>query len=711
MGQPSPVCLSLAPNLRCVSFTQLEHQVLIIPPAIEVIVCIFFILLKRRTDRAHILLLTDGILYYIWALLDMLSHVVPAARNSLSIFKALDICLGSVSFTPLLLYSLYLYQLAFHELIPDLPRRLQAFPQIFLPTLLVVVVAINEVASFVGTTIGSLSPNQAPVINFTHNNESLWLSLSQFSLALYTIIQILFFLLAFYRLANAFLDQRRIELAHSDECHFFHGIAWITAGIELGVIEALSGFAQGSFAVAFARRILRLIARTVLMVGLLKGLDVAENLNDELSGVSRISKRISHILGANPRLVRFQRAPQLCPYPSREHELSPVAKQEKQHSQQRVIIHYEKGQAPFLQIRFSALDVPTQAVLADTVQSGRRSVSWLIPGHAGADGSSQQHNEANLSTDVLARNALLEAPRAKPALPAPGGSGAPAHLTGRDGQPGRAHVRQESGGAISDNVSIVRDLERSFPNLPPRITGKYRGSILGQGYEEDPFPVVGISRESSVRRNGSAQNTNEGAVASVGLSANGSIKRKPAPPLLENLAYISGRNNRSLSTWGGLTQNTVKYPAVSPATPTSSWTDMTAYGPQTVSGGGSGTRMSSRRMSASDLFRRASKAMSDASIREWLASARSPRLVQSPLTPVAIEMYRSGVLGPSSPRRMSENLNTALMSANNLLPETNRRFVDDANAIFNVSPRRQHIITVSVARAPMQIAPGAIHVE
>ncbi|KAF8836999.1 hypothetical protein BDN67DRAFT_247156 [Paxillus ammoniavirescens] len=675
MSQPNPLCLSLTPNLRCSGFSQLESRMLIIPPAIEVIVCVFFVLVKWETgSRAHILLIADGILYFVLALLDTLSYVVPAVRNSLSCFKVLNIFVGSVSFTPLLFYSLYIYWLTCRGFIPNLPRGLQAFPKILLLTLLAVVVAISEVAAFAGTTI---------VIYFTHNSESTWLSLSQFSLVLYTTLQILFFLLSFFRLAKVFLDRRRIALTHSDEHHSFHGIPWITAGIELGVIETLAGFAPGSFAVVLARRIIRLIARTVLMVGLLKGLDVAENfenLDDELRGISRISRRVSRMLGATPRPKSFRRASQPHFYPSGMYELSPLQSQEKQRSEQRVTVHYEKGQAPFLQIRFSALGVPAGAVLADTVQSRQRPLSRLNPGYASADGHSQRHGGEDVSAEIFSPNAV----------PAP---------AGRNGHPGMTHTRQGSGETSSDNMSIVRELERRFPNLPPRVTGKYRGSILGQGYEEDPFPVVGISRESSVHRDGCAQNTNEERVASGGLSASGSIKRKPAPPLLENLPHIS-ESNRPSSAWGGLTQNTIKYPADSPVTPTSPWTGKTACSPATASGDESSMHTSPRRMTPRNLFKRASKAMSEASIRsaEWLTSARSPQLAPSPLTLADIERYRNGAVGPSPARRMLDD--PVNMSGRNPLLEQNRRSLDYPNATPKASARRPRAFTLGVGRAP-----------
>jgi len=107
--------------------------------------------------------------------------------------------------------------------------------------------------------------------DFTDNSESLWLSLSQLSLASYTTIQFIFFLLAFYRLGETFHDRQRIEDTHADEHHYFNGIGWITVGIQLGAIESIVGFAMGGFAVPLSRRILRLMARSTLIIGVLKG--------------------------------------------------------------------------------------------------------------------------------------------------------------------------------------------------------------------------------------------------------------------------------------------------------------------------------------------------------------------------------------------------------------------------------------------------------
>ncbi|KAG9307980.1 hypothetical protein JVU11DRAFT_12028 [Chiua virens] len=719
MSKPSLICLSLSPNLRCFGFTIPQFATLIIPPVIEVIISLLFIYLCSGPDRqvfnvlsgiqiisssydrrAQFLLAVDGILYFIWALLDVLSHVVPAARNSLSLFKVLDFLLGAVSFTPILLYTLSLYRLSFQNFLPAFPRNLQPYLEISLPLLLLFAVAINEVSSFVGTYLGTI-PNQGlPIVEFSNNSETLWFSLSRSSLAIYTVIQFLFFLLAFSRLSTAFLDQRRIELTHSDEHHYYHGMAWITTGIILGVIETIVGFSEMSFGITLTRRILRLISRTFLMYGLLKGLDVAENfetLPDELRGVSSISKRISHMLGANPqRKKTFHRFSQTCSAPLRENLLSQA---EKQRREQRVTVHYEKGQAPSLEIRFSSLDFPAQAILADMVQQRRGSLSGLIPGLANAGSGAQRHQE-NLSHEMaFTRNSILDTRKAKPAFVDADSDDTPDWI----GPPDRRHVRQGSGGTVSDNLSIVRDLERRFPSLPPRVTGKYRGSILGQNYEEDPYPVIGISRQSSLRHDGGARNQSEGgATSTVALSSSGSIKRKPAPPLLD-MAYISDPRTRRPSTWGGLNQTTPNYTAESPMVPNSPWETATGYSSDhTLAGEPSTPR--SRRLNARNLIQRASRALSDASIRsaEWLASARVPRSDRTPLTAADIQMYRRGALGPGSAHPAS-NAGEGTLPGDNLT-KPSRRSADDIRAFIRPDGH-----PIGAGRAPLRIISTPTH--
>lgn len=384
------------------------------------------------------------------------------------------------------------------------------------------------------------------------------------------------------------------------------------------------------------------------LTSLSNSLDTAENfgaLTDELRGMSHISRRIPRMLGGNrQRMNVFYHIPQSYVEQAQSDEHSPA---EKPLRDQRVTVHYEKGQAPFLQIRFSTFDFPPQAVLTDGVQQIRTSLSGLIPARAGAGSRAQQHGE-NVSDE-----------RPKSVVVAAGSHHVPPDWIR---PPERSHTRQGSRGTVSDNLSIVRDLERRFPNLPPRVTGKFRGSILGENYEEDPFPVVGVSRQSSLRQD----NPSEEGGTSVALRSSGSIKRKPAPPLLENITYISDRRRRPVSTWGGFTQDTANYSGDSTVVPRSPSEGTTVYSPDPALAGVPTTPTTpttpitpitptipttprSRKMTARNIIKRASRAMSDASIRsaEWLASANSSRSPRTPITAMDIELYRRGTMGPT----------------------------------------------------------------
>ena len=79
------------------------------------------------------------------------------------------------------------------------------------------------------------------------------------------------FFLAFYQLLRVFIDQRRIETSQSDEAHLIRGIGWVAGGLKLGAIETLLGFAPVGFGGAFTRRLLRLLARACLVIGIVKG--------------------------------------------------------------------------------------------------------------------------------------------------------------------------------------------------------------------------------------------------------------------------------------------------------------------------------------------------------------------------------------------------------------------------------------------------------
>lgn len=468
------------------------------------------------------------------------------------------------------------------------------------------------------------------------NNGSQWLSLSQLSLALYTAFQMLSFFLAFYRLDKAFLDQQRIETTHADERHHFNGIGWITVGIKLGAIESIVGFAMGGFAVPFSRRILRLFSRSSLIIGVLKGwvssaafyttrsclvhrMDVRENfeyLTDELVSW----RRGSHFPGFHSVVTNQRMSRRASQFSFLSCEPSPIEKVVKGNkATQRVTVHYERGQAPFLQIRFSKLNLPEQAIFTDDV--GGQSLQW------------QKQSYTYVSSSPICPDQKIS-----------GEIPAPRHSTVSF----KGNVLRESGNTISDSMSVIRELTLRFP-LPPRVTGKYRGSILGQKYsvDDDELPLVGISRKPNTRRDIEQPGENDGTVTETAVrSTSGSIKRKPAPPLLPFPKPAYTRAERPVSSWGGLaSKNSVECAAQSPVTPTSSNIN-------TGDEGWSTPQSRLRQLTPRRLFDRASRNLSVASIRsaEWLSSALSQPSSHHQLIPARIEAYYNGgsVISPRS---------------------------------------------------------------
>ena len=93
------------------------------------------------------------------------------------------------------------------------------------------------------------------------------------TLVLFTVFQALAFCIAVFRLILGLLNQRRIDHGGHNEqqAHLLNGIGWIALGIKLGAIETVIGIVIGQFGHAIIRRILRLLGRASLVIGVLKG--------------------------------------------------------------------------------------------------------------------------------------------------------------------------------------------------------------------------------------------------------------------------------------------------------------------------------------------------------------------------------------------------------------------------------------------------------
>ena len=88
------ICLSSASILRCTSLTRIQSIILIIPTALEVIFSTLLIFVNWGNGRRHLLITAEGCVYAALALVDLLSHILPAAQKDLDIFRALDRAIG-----------------------------------------------------------------------------------------------------------------------------------------------------------------------------------------------------------------------------------------------------------------------------------------------------------------------------------------------------------------------------------------------------------------------------------------------------------------------------------------------------------------------------------------------------------------------------------------------------------------------------------------
>ena len=126
------------------------------------------------------------------------------------------------------------------------------------------------------------------VIGFSsQKNWTLNLFFSSLTLALTTLFQAVIFSVTAFRVVVALLNQRRFEQLGQDAVHLVNGepsnrislnfsyvwsgMGWLAAGMKLGAIESVIGFAGGSFGIVLTRRIFRLLGRACLCFGVVKG--------------------------------------------------------------------------------------------------------------------------------------------------------------------------------------------------------------------------------------------------------------------------------------------------------------------------------------------------------------------------------------------------------------------------------------------------------
>ncbi|KAK7040903.1 hypothetical protein VNI00_009499 [Paramarasmius palmivorus] len=606
------LCLSSPANLRCLGLTQTDYIALIIPPALEFlfVTC----LLVRPTHRRNLLLASECYIYFVLSLLDSLSHLLPAVRDDLNAFKSIDITLGATSSLSLLLYTLFLYFFTVSSTLSSLPSKFHKPTKLLFLLFIPLIILFNLLASFLGIIhLIARLPNSDKLtlaIDFASPREmhrTLHTVFASFSLAILTLHQALSFIFAFTRLIKAFINSRRIETSSSDEVVLFKGIGWINAGIKLGAIETtigLVGVITGeAFSVIMARRVLRCVGRGCLVVGCIKGVDFSEDfrlLQSEMKANSRQahpdrrSLRPFNIkLGiSNPRLSTFRQLspaatsfhanlsrrpsqvnPYLSPNPGNTNFLSPDMKEFSalRSQRQRVTVHFDQssGRAPTLEMRFSALDMPSPALIAESVNR-RSSVDGSVSVYTYQNTSplttyTYTAESVPLPKTVgapLKRSTTL--PSTRPTVPSMTIRNAflNTNASTSDLDHSNSHRRDPSAfsgfsaySEMSTNTEI-RVLAEQFPGLPPRVTGfgsnGAGGAGMGRSRSLPRNPKVGLSGGGGVSRATSQKSpselsraTSQRSAADSGVAVSratsqksvmsraSSIKRKPVPMYID----------------------------------------------------------------------------------------------------------------------------------------------------------------------------------
>ncbi|KAG6840025.1 hypothetical protein C0991_009491 [Blastosporella zonata] len=523
-----PLCYSTPSILRCAPFTKLEVTLLIIPTALEVLLATYLLVARwRMGQRRHLWISAEGWIYFVLAIIEMISHILPAAQERADVFKALDTLLGATSFIPIFCYIIFIFLFTRSELIGSLPRRLQTVWKLFV-IFIPAIVILNELASFIGISTRTMIKHR-PVIALRFANardQTIWTFLTSLTLAFLTAYQAINFALAFCRLIQAILNQRRIEVVSSDEAHLVRGMGWITGGLLLGVIETVIGFSANGFGSAMTRRVMRLLARACLIVGLIKGLDSAEDfthLKEELSGAKRKGFRRSvQQFISNPRYSTFR---QLTPAASalsstpRIHQgivgshlsrsenglagiegiektsrLGEYTTSERLGPQERVTIHFDNG-APKLHMRFSALAIPAPlfdhqlATIAEWAKDSNSAPSRESPPitfHPHSSRSSSLLNISGIPTSMK-RASDLHSPSEAYSPSAKGKLAQSSHST---------WSTMES----YSSLSAVRELTSQFPPLPnctyPAFTPSH---TIGKSTDLWDDNASILSHESQVR--------------------------------------------------------------------------------------------------------------------------------------------------------------------------------------------------------------------
>lgn len=388
----SSICYSSASLLRCDLLSTNESIGLVIPVIIQAILTSTLTALLWARSRRHLFLACEGWIDLLLSLLNLFWELYPAVRRSPHAFKSLDIVIGSMSFIPILFYSLFLCSLILTDFITILPPSVRRVVRPFLIFFIPVLIGMHEAASFIGISY-TLSPTDQSMITFQINRDKdLWTFFTSSTLALFAGFQAIVSCLAIIRVVQALIQRRRLEHRYSDNP--LHGLGWLNSGIQFGVVETVIGFAAvACFGTHLARRIIRLFSRALLCIGVF--ID-SHDRDDSMASTGKpvvIPYRQSRLKPfiSNPRFSTFQR---LSPTASAFHPkpLAPpmlvatsdpdlVSSKDQFNGapgRQRVKILFDQG-APQLEVRLSHFELPypPQPAPTTSTESPTRSYSPL----------------------------------------------------------------------------------------------------------------------------------------------------------------------------------------------------------------------------------------------------------------------------------------------------------------------------------------------
>ncbi|THH17978.1 hypothetical protein EW146_g2926 [Bondarzewia mesenterica] len=579
------VCLSLVPVLRCIALSKLETALLLIPPALEVVFSVGLVFAGWGAGRKRFFLAAEGPIYFLLCLLDFLPHIIPGIADSLSAFKVFDIVVATISFLPLLCYTLFLYLFKRSEFFPNFPRRFRIIAKYFALVTIPVIIVTHEIGSFIGNTyrLVQFSGSSGPEPAVGSNNQSAEFArtfFNSFALALMTLYQALTFSIVFIRLSKAFLGQRQIETSSgtSKRSYLFRGVGWIAAGVKLGAVESVIGFAQGNFGIFFTRRMLRMLGRACLIIGVVRGPDTLENfqiLDTELRGIDKhqstrfITISGPHILTAGDNETRRRHSRFMLPStfqqpavsslqpvatftslnvkqplttytPSNQDGLRshandtpimpmapPLARQRPRPNPltlvpegQRVAVYQGQGLAPTLVLRLSNNTLPSPSTMMANTGIGASSMRSSIDTKVSPMVKSIA--SAPLLTRSLSRGrtSLSHTDSVLRTYHTSAGDSfrdreQPPRYLRHNAYVGRDRVMSASSLA-SDSLDVVQDLSSRFSSIPPRVTGKSPLSMYSAASE----PAEKHDVSGALNRARSSKST---------VSRGGSARRKPPP--------------------------------------------------------------------------------------------------------------------------------------------------------------------------------------